>query len=371
MDRYRMLPSYRYYDVEGTSPLTLDKSAGKPLRDYKIYGVEAGVGDKSKNLFDISKITTNTQITNNGDGSITTIGYPGGTNKKLSQLCPELKVGDIVTISGETDASSNGEALTQVYLYHAEGGVTWKYGQSLTITQKHLDSYLMFYCIRVGTGSTAITTPAYHKNIQVEYGATATEYEPYGYRVPVISYGKNLFDIDKFINATGNAAYYAKNDNGELVMLKGDYRDMSQVRSYPIELPAGTYKLSFSDSSFVNYYVFANGVKIGNSTFTLTEPTNVTFKAWGANNTVLGYAQIEIGNVATLYEPHKKPIVTAIYLDEPLADGEYLDYKRQRVVKSDSVATLYLPQINTHKGTNVITVGAEIPPSNMQIQYYK
>lgn len=38
MDRYRMLPSYRYYDVESTSPLTLDRSVGKPLRDYKIYG---------------------------------------------------------------------------------------------------------------------------------------------------------------------------------------------------------------------------------------------------------------------------------------------------------------------------------------------
>lgn len=35
--RYNHLPSYKYTDVEGVKPV-IEKSAGKPLRDYKIYG---------------------------------------------------------------------------------------------------------------------------------------------------------------------------------------------------------------------------------------------------------------------------------------------------------------------------------------------
>lgn len=65
MNRFRLMPNYRYYNIEETSPLTLDKSVGKPLRDYKIYGntVRNGtptpenpievqsVGNRTKNLF--------------------------------------------------------------------------------------------------------------------------------------------------------------------------------------------------------------------------------------------------------------------------------------------------------------------------------
>lgn len=44
MDRFRLMPNYRYYNTEGASPLTLPKSVGKPLRDYKIYGASVQDG---------------------------------------------------------------------------------------------------------------------------------------------------------------------------------------------------------------------------------------------------------------------------------------------------------------------------------------
>lgn len=36
--------------IEGTLPLTIDSSIGQRLEDYKIYGAEGGVGNKTKNL---------------------------------------------------------------------------------------------------------------------------------------------------------------------------------------------------------------------------------------------------------------------------------------------------------------------------------
>lgn len=50
MSRRKFLPNYHYREVEGKSPLSLQSSVGKPLRNLKIFGSDMGVGDWAKNI---------------------------------------------------------------------------------------------------------------------------------------------------------------------------------------------------------------------------------------------------------------------------------------------------------------------------------
>ena len=140
----------------------------------------------SKNLFDISLFRTNNGTYNNGDGTLTVEGYGRATVNSLRSVCPLLKVGDTVTFSFITDGAING-------IYLAGYNKAWNNGQSLTITETILDSFLTFYCKREnGVNSTATIS-----NIQVEFGTVATEYMPYSVflsGVNITRLGKNLFD---------------------------------------------------------------------------------------------------------------------------------------------------------------------------------
>lgn len=87
---------------------------------------------KSPNLFDVSKIPTrlsssNTQIVNNGDGSITVTASADNsaitTSKPLSTLAPDLVVGKTYRLSFDT----TGDKITYFYCYgHTGGNFTWR-----------------------------------------------------------------------------------------------------------------------------------------------------------------------------------------------------------------------------------------------------
>ena len=83
----------------------------------------------------------------------------------------------------------------------------------------------------------------------------------------------------------------------------------------------------------------------------------------------------------TSYEPYgyKIPVVcggttTNIYLDEPLAksgnNADYIDYAAQKRHNSDGTeSSVTLPEISTLAGTNTLTVGTEVQPSDVYIKY--
>lgn len=122
---------------------------------------------KSKNLFNASLIPNSTYITNNGDGSFSVKAgtYSRSTSKKLSQLCPNLKEGDIATLSGV----SNGYKMIKA------GPTVWQFGKAQTITEAMLGGTVYIYANEKLTVEDIITV----KNIQIELGTKATEYEPY------------------------------------------------------------------------------------------------------------------------------------------------------------------------------------------------
>ena len=67
-------------------------------------------------------------------------------------------------------------------------------------------------------------------------------------------------------------------------------------------------------------------------------------------------------------------ITTNIYLDEPLAksgnNADYIDYAAQKRHNSDGTeSSVTLPEIPTLAGTNTLTVGTEVQPSDVYIKY--
>ena len=141
-----------------------------------------------KNLFDISKIKTTTimesqyssmaEIAEVGENYIALKTYPGYagngftvTNVKFREVCPSVRVGDTITVNATTDAA-------QKIFYLSPSATVIRLGVAFEVTEAMLDSILSIYGLdnlnsKQGTG-VCIT-----KNIQVEFGNTATAYEPY------------------------------------------------------------------------------------------------------------------------------------------------------------------------------------------------
>ncbi|MBO7509408.1 MAG: hypothetical protein J6T57_04000 [Alphaproteobacteria bacterium] len=137
----------------------------------------------TRNLFDVSQIPSyqntinTTKLINNGDGSITvtdTIGNSGiGTMKKLSALAPGLVPGNTYTLSFKKTGCTGGSNLIHM---GAPARTAWVNGVKKTITQDMLDSGVSFYACY--NGVTPSTATIY--DIQIEEGAVATPYVPYG-----------------------------------------------------------------------------------------------------------------------------------------------------------------------------------------------
>lgn len=201
MDRFRHLPNYRYYEAEGY-PLSLGKTAGKPLRNYRIYGNTvdgAGVGEIGKNVFDAerwynelynieSSHSGTLAVSKGNDGVYDYIQTSAASNKYNAKFMQdEFKENTQYTFSfmGKFISGSGNAGIT---FYYKDGTnvtkwitstnhVDWAYGEITTSANKTL-SYISLNSYSPGT----IFQIA---NIQLEEGTTVTEYEPYSLAIPI------------------------------------------------------------------------------------------------------------------------------------------------------------------------------------------
>lgn len=479
MDRYRMLPTYRYYDVEGTSPLTLDKSVGKPLRDYKIYGnsVQDGTpspenpvevqsfGDKSKNLVDMSKVSR---------------GYLNQSGEVLNSS--GLQTSDFIDVSNISNISISS---AKSYAFYDEEKV---------FISSEIKSMTIFRNYTIPENAKYIRfdwqTEKVNGDIVYAFAGSYTEdtfppYEPYGYKIPIEVGGKNLFDIE-------NTTYYDGylKSSGEVTSdVSFKYTDYIEVNSDSITLTLVYGGLNApSICAYDKDKNYLTGVKYGGKTIINLNHRDMKYVRFSLTTVVIrdkANILLENGSVSTDFEPYIEPQTFNIYLDEPLYKigdyADYIDFKNGKVVRNifeytfvgnefstapfgdlgtsvraytktimegltpeqrigfseigvfdggytsvgdeercqyshnaSSGRTLFyarilksrcadpnnptaddfnkiyaagtkvygvrgtpieqpidLPPILTHKGTNVISVGTEIQPSNMQIQYYK
>lgn len=210
-----------------------------------------------KNLFDVSKITDKTgAITNNGDGtlSIASNVLYCDTNQTLKEVCPQLKSGDVATISFIT------KSLWTKYIYLSAANVSWKINDNLTVTEDMLNSKVVFYGYNKNEASYG--TENVISNIQIELGETATDYIPYidPSTVKLTRRGSNIAYIPN-ISYTGSSVatndflqWYIDLPIGTEITVSADYNTAeatSATIGWNIVLNDGT-KISLWSGTFTN-----------------------------------------------------------------------------------------------------------------------
>ncbi|MBQ8043837.1 MAG: hypothetical protein IJ272_06795 [Clostridia bacterium] len=246
----------------------------------------------------------------------------------------------------------------------------------------------------------AVDNNAYNIHIKKE-NSTSTEYEPYGYKIPVKTSGANL--VKSVLVRSSLASYYTVlNIEAEL-------------------LPSTTYTISFKGTAGNSLYINEN-VSETYKNFTISgDITTVTFttkeglskddtkqyqegSGWvifknlnkQENENKFDELMLNVGSSALPYELYRDTTVINIYLDEPLRKiGEYVDYidfKNQKLIRNVEVIddtgtltieeslkglettteeTIELPTMPTQEGTNIIETDTRIPPSNMEVEYMR
>lgn len=182
---------YYGYIIEGVPPITFQGN-GENLLDYRIDGAVGGVGDRTKNLFDYSTVTRGYRIT-----------WSTGIN----QADPSAIMSDFIAVSNgiyRTSISVNliGYDINKNYIgtYNANNKSFKKEYGPKTTYYEIADNNVKFVKLLSYSSTDTIS-----QNTMFSIGSTILEYEPYGYKVPVVCGGitTNIY-LDKPIYAKAN-----------------------------------------------------------------------------------------------------------------------------------------------------------------------
>ena len=156
--------NFKYSDasiISTTEISNIQIEANNQATTYQPYTSSSYPINLGTNLFDIKKVitnwntTTNTGVYNNWDGTLTVTTPSGSASvgttspNKVSNICPDLKVGDEVTFSMVTTGSNN-----FIYIYGTGTNFIWNNNTSKTITQDILNAQILWYASGVSTTAT-------------------------------------------------------------------------------------------------------------------------------------------------------------------------------------------------------------------------
>jgi len=300
--------SYVGTEIEGEGKsFQLTDTGTATLKSAELLGDATQTTYSGKNLFDISKVLSNSpSLVNNGDGTLTVKAYgtQGSGPATLADYCPSLQTGDTVTLSATTTS-------TNKFIYLSGTNAQWAFGASRTITATDLTSRVLWY-------SNNSSTTNVISDVQVELGNTATAYEPYvggtsapnpEFPMPVNTVtgeqtvkieGKNLFD-------KSNVVVGYVNNSGTIST--GGGGDRTTAGYIPVQSEA---EYTISGSTFLKIAQYDSAqkfIKIDTTTsaktLTVTTESNTSFiraSAYYGNNTP--DVQLEKGT-ATAYEPYQ------------------------------------------------------------------
>lgn len=342
-------------ETSGTVPLTIN-GIGKDLKDWSITGntVQNGtptpenpvevqaVGDRTGNLFDYSTIRTGYRI-------IWATGADYADNTAM--------MSDYIKVKNTTYSCSN---TAMIICYDGNKNYLGALNKSMVV-EKEVGTFYDMFTIN-DNECKFIKLLTYQgfvigNKTMLNEGSTALPYEPYGYKIPVVTRGKNLAG-----NYTVSSGYYY-DDSGTPTS-----SDARFIRLAINVEPNTIYTIS-SNLKFYSIWEFNNNTKIsrrvgGNSnkhTIKTTKECNslrisMSNTSGEADTSAFEWIQLEKGTTATPYEPYHEPITTPIYLPTPLYSGEVmrsdgsreLKWKKlvltgkENVVKNNNDSTNYL-----------------------------
>lgn len=405
--RYDALPSYKYTDVEGASPV-LEKSAGKPLRDYKVYGKSYQKNYDGKNILNINStpiVVRNVEYSIN-DSSLTV----KPTAASLPRLVYEIKVkkntnyyvsGNFEMVNHEDfignsqlvirTGSGSGDYIKSFGLYTTGGASPTKTIGSYFNSGDYETLYVWFYFSAVSNSSTNYgTSYAVYSNFQIQEGTVGTEYEPY-IPVPTPDCPQNIEHVGVYDETTGKykislvvtcenkflREYHILLD--EPLRQIGKRADYIDFKNQKIVRNIG-YKIYTEND--INYFD-KNGDKTPEWFIQTTNVLENCVSSTESNNALCNYFENKVIYSNTTESGFqirlKKPTfrfpseisldVFRTFLQNKNKEGNPLTvYYIYEVPVEENIT---LPVIETFLNTNKVELNTKIQPSNIKIQYYK
>lgn len=356
---------YGYNEIEGIPPIIF-KGNGKTLLDYRIFGASGGVGERTSNLF----INVWFQgVINASTGIMETSSI--FVCSDFIPITPLITYSCSRTVSREYNNLRCYDANKQ---YVGTGSTNANVGNPLN----NGDSFGTFMItnesvayIRFNDKSNDLTTK--YMLVEGEYTAsTMPDYEPYGYKVPVMVEGKNLAK-NNYITISSSLSDLIVEKIGEFIHVSATNNTANPVPyviSRDNNFHAGTYDIVNNSDTMIAYdYKDENNNLIYNTVQSNTVKSFIfpesaqrglnIYKAISSGVHIDNYFQVMIvkhGDDTDTYEPYIEPTTTNIYLDEPIGENESISLSDTNV------------NIPTIKGTNVLTVDTTIQPSKVLIK---
>ena len=343
---------------------------------YEIYEEQStdnpveieSVGDKSKNLFNEKLLLEHYSVEKTAEG-YSVSSYPAvytSDTELVKHIKTTLKADTTYTLSRKvSNYASSSSGLIQIRDGRGTGStslvsVTLGNGVKSTtfsLTQEQIDSITDIYVYGKAD------TPTVFEYIQLEEGDTATEYEPYGYKIPVKVSGKNLLDISSIKQVSGRQSNFKLNA-GQTYYFSFNFISTPQDIAFGTleDVYCGVYISKDSESGYKSFSITSEidtylTVSIGGTPSAVQ--FNEVFTIYTSN------FQIEYGGVTT-YEPYKE-IITNLYLDEPLRKigdyTDYIDFINSKVIRKNKSFKLYakswllyknLGSIRAYRASNIL-----------------
>lgn len=370
----------------------------KPYKD--VYSEISSVGDRTKNLFSIKRDSThmyngtviefgddyfignmNSHAENTQPGSVNSssgwVGFQNvtyGSAIAANRLVKDLKTNTTYTFSYDVEVLEFFEGvtgITQMCLIDVSGKHNQIYTTKITeVNKKYHVKNTFTTGDTIGEVNWILSLNSCKlkfSNPQLEEGSSETDFEPYGYKIPVIVKGKNLLSrVSEFTSAgviiktgisewimngttegSGQQNFYLKIDMNQSIILNpgtytlsrkycsGTYNDITGYHTWIGLKDLNNHWVGEQLAVYNNNY--NKNVSV---TFTITEESIVSYAMVG-NGEFSNYTfqmQLEYGDKSTEFEIYKDPIEYKIFLDEPLRSvngkTDYLDFKTKKVIRN-------------------------------------
>ena len=364
---------------------------GDTATEYEPY-TEYGVGDKTNNLIsypyvNTTKTANGITFTDNKDGSVTVNGtatdnvtfYIKTVDKNFKPSSPILCISGCPAGGSSTTYRMTVNAFKQTETGHTYVAGVSDIGNGVVLNLTNKDYSQLEIVINVLSGTT-VNNLVFRPMLVL--GDTATDYEPYGYKIPLMNSGKNLIPYP-YARTTQTINGITITDNGDgSITVNGTATDkvwypISTRSASTIYAAKGIYTISGCPSGgggktyHINCDVYNGTTQVvafwdsgnGNTkdlnsyTFTSISVSIGIVKDITVNNLVFR-PMLELGEIATDYEPYRAPDTTNVYNNAQLKDGESINYKADD-----------LPELQLYKGENNITADTAVTPSAIDIKY--
>lgn len=334
--------------VEVESVGEYDETTGKYKIPIKVSG---------KNLFDIDDDFVNKCFN----------GRDGYSHYKM-QLKPNTTYAVSVTENNQNNyivISNGGEynatGIQQIWLSHkTNSSLTLKPNKTQKVTTT--DNGLIYLCVTTGYDVKLYKTQLIKciSGLQIEEGATATDYEPY--HKPITT---NIY-LDEPLRKVGDYADYIDFENGKVV------RNVEKYTFTGKETDQGG---ATNDPDSFGYVVKLSSLSLSNKKAGLCNCLRQGVVASSGTNR---FAYHNIANHPFVYVFFKKTDFPEL--------GTYSPSTAKQVVKemydsgvpmvlyynrnTPTETSITLPNLPTFKGTSIISADTTIQPSNAEIEYY-